>query len=378
MPQKLRTCLVGLAIAAFSSVSFAQDVHILLRAKDGKTWFHLGDPITLESACVNSATGGYLLPCSVVIKAEGASIGSLLSANRVDQITWLDAQSGAMPPPPRGECGNIYNELPSEESKVPTWQEVTLGEPFPVYVGQYKISADLAVDLELAERFGEKTKHSSSDEIEIGLDDNLAWEEHLIRFHECEYDDRLTLIPDSAAIAALRKHLDNCARTFDEPYAMLLHEIVWLRMQVEQPDLYARMLELERSRLVLRGEEEADLQKAELAQAQLNARDDANRIRQWFHNQYRSLLLETAQQLVLRYSLHPELHGNPDFQDDQEDGFENWHDAAATLFGGADRYMSRDEVAGYLKQAGFTQKFIGRFLKNHKNNLPGDLPSYQH
>ncbi len=270
------------------------------------------------------------------------------------------------------------NQLPSEESKVPTWHEVTLGEPFPVYVGQYKISADLAIDLERAARFGERTKHSSSDEIEIGLDDNLAWEDHLIHFHECEYDDRLTLIPDSAAIAALRKHLDNCARTFDEPYAMLLHEIVWLRMQVEQPDLYARMLELERSRPVLRGEEEADLQKAELAQAQLIAAGDANRIRQWFHDQYRSLLLETARQLVLRYRLHPELHGNPDFQGDQEDGFENWHDAAATLFGAADSYLSREEVGSYLKQAGFSQKFIGRFLKDHKNDLPGDLPSYQH
>jgi hypothetical protein len=255
---------------------------------------------------------------------------------------------------------------------------VTLQEPFPVYVGQYKISADLASDLEQAERFRERTKHSSSDEIEIGLDDNLAWEDHLIHFRECEYDDRLTLIPDSAAISALRKHLDSCARTFDEPYAMLLHEIVWLRLQVEQPDLYARMLELERSRPVLRGEEEADLQKAELAQAQLSAGGDANRLRQWFHEQYRRLLLETAQQLVLRYSSHPELHGDPDFQGDQEDGFENWHDVAATLFGGADSYISQDEVAGYLKQAGFSQKFIGRFLKNHKNDLPGDLPTYQH
>jgi hypothetical protein len=369
---------VGLAVAALSSVNFAQDVHILLRAKDDKTLFHLGEPITLEAACVNSVTGRYLVPCSVVLKAEGASIGSRLSADRIDQTTWLDAQSGALPPPPAGGCGNIDNQLPSEESKVPTWQEVTIGELFPVYVGQYKVRADLAIDLERAERFGEKTNHSSSDEIEISLDDNLAWEGHLIHFHECEYDDRLTLIPDSVTIAALHKHLDRCARTFDEPYAMLLHEIVWLKMQVEQPDLYARMLELERSRPVLLGEEQADLQKAELAQAQFSAGGDANRIRQWFHDQYRSLLLDTAQQLVLRYRSHPELHGKPDFQSDLEDGFDNWHDAAATLFGGADSYLSREEVAGYLNHAGFSQEFIGRFLKDHKNDLPLDLPAYPH
>jgi hypothetical protein len=120
------------------------------------------------------------------------------------------------------------------------------------------------------------------------------------------------------------------------------------------------------------------LQKAELGQAQLSAGGDATLIRHWFHDQYRRLLLETAQQLVLRYSSHPELHSDPDFQGDQEDGFDNWHDAAATLFGGADSYLSRREVSSYLKQAGFSQIFIGKFLKSHKNNLPGDLPTYSY
>jgi hypothetical protein len=300
-----------------------------------------------------------------------------LSADRIDQKTWLDAQSGTLPPPPFGGCGNTDTQLPSEESKAPAWQEVTLGEPFPVYVGQYKIRADLAIDLERAERFGDKARHSSSDEIEIGLDDNLGWKNHLVHFRECEYDDSLTLIPDEDAISALRKHLDACAQTFDETYAALLHKIVWLRMQVEQPDLYARMLELERSGPPLRGEEEADLQKLEVAQAQLIAANDSNRIRQWFHKQYRGLLAETAQQLVRTYKSHREVQvGDLDFQDDVEDGFGNWHDAAATLFGGADSYLSRKEVAGYLKQAGLSQKYIESFLKDHKNNLPGELPTY--
>jgi hypothetical protein len=84
--------------------------------------------------------------------------------------------------------------------------------------------------------------------------------------------------------------------------------------------------------------------------------------------------LETAQQLVLRYRSHPDLHGDPDFQGDQEDGFENWHDVAATLVGGADSYLTREEVARYLKEAGFSQKYIGVFLRDHKNNLPGAFP----
>jgi hypothetical protein len=235
----------------------------------------------------------------------------------------------------------------------------------------------LAIDLELAERFGEKKKHSSSDEIEIDMDDNLAWKDHLIHFRSCEYDDQLSLIPDADAIASLRKHLSACARTFDEPYAMLLHEIVWLRMQVEQPALYARMLELERNRPVLRGDDEADLQKMEVAQAQQNAAPEANLIRQWFHDQYRALLSETAQQLLLSYKVHPELHGDEDFQSDLWEGFANWHDAAATLSGGADSYLSREEVAGYLKQTGFSQNYINRFFKDHKSNLPGDLPTYR-
>jgi hypothetical protein len=118
------------------------------------------------------------------------------------------------------------------------------------------------------------------------------------------------------------------------------------------------------------------LQKAELAQARLGAAGDASRIRQWFDDQYRELLLETAQQLVLRYRSHPELHGDEDFQGDLEDGFENWHDAAASLFGGADSYVSRDEVINFLKRAGRPQKYIAIFLKDQKSDLPLSLPEY--
>jgi len=368
--------LLGLISLFACSPSPAEDAHILLRPKDGKTWFHLGEPIALEAVCVNSTTGRYLLPCTVVLKAEGVSPGTRLSADRIDQTTWLDAQSGALPPEPRGECGNVDNQLPSKESSTPTWQEVTLEEPFPVYVGQYKIRANLAFDLEMAQRFGEKVKHSSSDEIEIGLDDNLGWKDHLIHFQDCEYDDQLTLVPDEEAIAALRKHLNDCTGTFPEPYAELLHKIVWLKMQVEQADLYSRMLELESTRLPFRSEAEADLQRLELAQARLSARSDANRIRKSFHDQYRELLLETAQQLVRVYKLHPELRGDQDFQSDLDDDFANWHDAAASLFGGADSYISRDEVVGFLKQAGRSQQYIAVFLKQEKSNLPLIDPEY--
>jgi len=267
--------------------------------------------------------------------------------------------------------------MPSKESGIPAWQEVTLEEPFPVYAGQYRISADLAIDVERAQRFGEKEKHSSSDVIDIGLDDNLAWESHLIHFQGCDYDDQLTLVPDKEAIAALRKHLLDCAIEDDRPYAQLLHQIVWLKMQVEQPELYARMLELERTRLPFRSEAEADLQKQELAQARQSASSDANEIRKWFHDQYRELLLETAQQLVQVYKSHPELRGDEDFQVDLVDGFANWHDAAATLFGSADSYVTHDEVTNFLKQAGGSRSYISTFLKEHKSSLAGELPEYK-
>jgi hypothetical protein len=376
MSTRLHRYLMVVALAALGRTSSAQDIHIVLRAKDGKTWFHLGEPITLEAACIDQTTQRYLLPCSVVLKAEAISLGTRLSADRIDQMTWLDAQSGSLPPQPRGQCGNTDNHLPSQQTKVPAWEEVTLEEPVPVYVGRYRVRANLAFDLEIADRFGDKTGHSASDEVEIGLDDNLAWKNRLIHFRGCEYNVQLTLVPDEEAITALRKRLNDCARTLAEPYAGLLHEIVWLKMQVEQPDLYMRMLELERTRLPFREEADADLQKAELAQARLGAAGDASRIRQWFDDQYRELLLETAQQLVLRYRSHPELHGDEDFQGDLEDGFENWHDAAASLFGGADSYVSRDEVINFLKRAGRPQKYIAIFLKDQKSDLPLSLPEY--
>lgn len=287
--------LVGLVFLTFSATSLAQEVHILLRAKDGETSFHLGEPVTLEAACVDSATGHYLLPCTVVLKAEGVSPGSRMSADRIDQMTWEDAQTGKLPPGPLVGCGNLNNRLPSEVSHAPAWSEVTLEEPFPVHIGQYKMSALLAYDLEVSGRFGEPVNHSTSDEIEIGLDDNLGWKDRLINFDKCDYEAALTILPDEDAVAALRRHLGDCAAA-DWPSSIyqLLHRIVWLRMQVEQPDLYSRMLELERTRLPFRGDQEADLQKQELEQARASAAGDANRIRQWFHDQYRELLLQTA------------------------------------------------------------------------------------
>jgi hypothetical protein len=101
------------------------------------------------------------------------------------------------------------------------------------------------------------------------------------------------------------------------------------------------------------------------------------RIRQWFHDQYRDLLLETARQLVIAYKSHPELHSDPDFRDNLENGFENWHDGAASLWDGADGYLSRDETRDFLKQAGRSERYITAFLKNKKTQLPLILSHYR-
>ena len=379
MSRGLQTTPLAFVLLALCGLSSAQDVHINLRAKDGKTRFHLGEPIIVEVACMDSATQHYVLPCSIVLRAEASSLGSRISADRIDQLTWEDAQSGTLPPQPRAGCGNIDNALPSRESSEPTWEPLTLGEPFPVYVGDYKISANLAFDLEMESRSGGAPKHSSSDQLEIVLDDNLGWKYRLINFDKCDYDAALTILPDEDAVAALRHHLGDCASA-DWPSSIyqLLHRIVWLRMQVEQPDLYSRMLELERSRPALQGEEKADLQKMELEQARLSAAADANRIRQWFHDQYRELLLQTARQLVAKHSSHPELRTDQDFQEDLTDSFENWLDATASLPGGADRYVTRQEALYFLKRVGFSQTNVADLLKNQKPDPELGLPEHQH
>ena len=369
--------MLGMTAVVFGSACGAQEIHILLRPKGGRASFHLGESIEVEAACIDPVSKQYLLPCAVVLRAEGTSPDARLSADRIDKTTWLDAELGALPPEPRGGCGTISNPLPSQPSQKPSWRSVTLQEPFPVYSGQYKLKAVLAYDLEISDRFGEPQSHSSSDEIEISLDDNLGWKTDLMRFRNCDYDDQLTLVPDQDAIRALRKHLDDCAVDDDRSFAQLLYKITWLKMQVERPKLYARMLELENIRLPFRGEDEAELQKRELEEARLSVEGDANQIRQWFHDQYRELLLETSRQLVAAYKLHPDLRANEDFESDLEDGFGNWHDAAATLVGGADSYVTPDEVTNFLKQVGRSASYISTFLNEHKSSLPGELPEYR-
>ncbi len=354
MPQQVRMSILCLIAILGGTSCLGQDMRILLRPVDGTTSFHLGEPIALEAACVASGTERYLVPCAVVLRAEPISAGGRLTADRVDQTAWLDAQSGDLPPKPRGVCGTISTQLPSQQSAAPAWHVVTLGEPFPAYAGQYKIKAILAFDLEISERFENAERHFASDEVEIAVHDNLDWKNRLIHFHNCDYDDGLTVMPDADAIAAMSQHLDDCAVDDDESFATLLHEIVWLKMQVDEPGLYSRLLELEHGQAAEPGE--------------------ANRIRQWFHDQYRRLLIRTARQLVNTYKSHPELHGDQEFQENLEGGFENWHDAAASLFDGADGYVRREEVADFLKQAGRSQKYVAQFLKDKKSDLPLKVP----
>lgn len=362
----------------FSGACGAQEIHILLRPKDGRTSFHLGEPIEVEAACIDPVSQQYLSPCVAVLKAE-ASPTARLSADRIDQTTWLDAELGALPPKPRGVCGTISNPLPSQPSQKPDWRAVTLQEPFPVYSGQYKLKAVLAYDWEVSDRFGEPQSHSSSDEIEISLDDNLGWKNRLVNFDKCDYDVALTILPDEDAIAVLRRHLGDCASA-DWPSSIyqLLHRIVWLKMQVEQPNLYSRMLELEHTQTPPQRVDDPDPPRMKLEQSQSNAADDANRIRQWFREQYRELLLQTGQQLVAKSKAHPELRGDQDFQEDLADSFQNWLDASASLFGGADTYVTHEETINFLKRAGFSQKYVAELLKNQKSDPELGFPEYQH
>jgi hypothetical protein len=122
-----------------------------------------------------------------------------------------------------------------------------LEEPFPASVGQYKITAILGFDLEVQDRFGEAEEHSSSGAVEIAVDDDLGSKDRVTHFHNCDYENVLTVVPQKEAITALRHHLDDCAVEDSEFFATLLREIVWLKMQVEQPRLYSRMLVLEQN-----------------------------------------------------------------------------------------------------------------------------------
>jgi hypothetical protein len=131
MCKRLRVSLLALiAIAPVSGP--AQDIHIMLRPKEGKTSFHLGEPITVEAVCASRETNLYLAPCHVVLVAEPIAGGARLSANRLDQLTWRDAMNGSLPPRLRGACGTIDNPLPSIESHLPSWQDVTLRGASPV------------------------------------------------------------------------------------------------------------------------------------------------------------------------------------------------------------------------------------------------------
>jgi hypothetical protein len=360
--------LIGLVRFRFFSLllvlscgtAVAQDIHILLRPKNGKNWFHLGEPITMEVACVAAGTQRFLLPCDVVLQVKPVSIDSRVSADRAGAIMMQDAECGNLPPKPRGMCGTMSSQPPHQQSQKLVWQEAKLGEPFPATVGDYAITAVLAYDLELNEQFQQGEALSTSNVVEISTDDDMGWKAKLLQFKGCDYDDELTILPDDDVIKILRRHLNNCAVEEDESFGKLMREIVWLELQVKRPEMYTRIKELEAYQPV-EGEQPAE-------------GEESKRIGQWFHDGYRDLLLETARQLVSTYKSHPELSHDDDFSNNLESGFENWYEAAASLCGGADSYISHDEVVKFLKDAGRSREYIETFLKTQKDDVPAISP----
>jgi hypothetical protein len=346
----MKSYYLGLLIAVSCASCVAEEVHVLVRPKEGKTTFHLGEAITMEVACVGAVTQRYLSPCDVRLQAKPVSTGSRMSVDRINEMVLLDATCSGLPYAPRGVCGTIAARLPSEQSEKPVWQEFTLQEPFPSSIGQYKIAAALAFEAEIQENRGVSDTQSSSDEVEITIDDEFGWKSRLIQFPNCDYEEAVTVLPDNDAVSALRSHLNDCAVEDSESFSTVLQKIVWLELQLKRPSLYARIMQLEAGQPAAEGE--------------------SNPIAHWFRDEYRALLLQTARQLVLAYKSQPELHRDEDFQDNLESSFENWHDAAASLCGGSDDYVSRVEVAGFLQEAGFSQKYIRAFLRNQKTNLP--------
>lgn len=311
--------------------------HIELRAKD-KTSFRLGEPITIEAACFVTPIQKYTGDCRVRLKATPLQIDGKLSLDPPNTGLLRDGLCGRFP---TGGCGVL--ESPRDEMTVdPIWETVTVEEHFPVTAGAYILGvADASIGY-IEGDLGEYLSSSSADALRIEIEDDPAWHAALFHPKGCDYE-ALRVWPEVKAISSLRRELGDCAKTdraLDLKNAM--DAIVSLELQMNHPDLYKRMQELENY--------------------ETPRESEADRIRSWFQTQYRALLIEAASQLVDEYRAHPEKHQDDDFDDELDNAFDNWKDALTDFCDHEHPLVNRRESMLFLRNAGRSPEYINSFL----------------
>lgn len=315
----------------------AQTASLLLRGHEGKTAFRVGEPVTLEVACLD-AGGNYISPCSATLRVEPRTGGKLA----LDPVNSFMLQDVLCARYQVAFCGTPVDLPKAQQSSQPKWREVTLDEHFPASAGLYSVTA--SVDSLLDSPF--ESFSAKPQTLEITITDDPDWKARVLQFENCKYDETLTVLPDPRnAIAALRDHLGDCAKQNDDILNNTIAAIVWLDLQSNHTEIYQRIREFH------------SIHSSDSFHSPYG-REPAH-IRRWVRARYRALVLETANQLVREYQSHPDKHGEADYNDEFDDAFTNWQKSITV---GCRPFLSAPEIQRLLKAAGRNDEYIRDFL----------------
>ena len=309
----------------------------MLRGHEGKTTFRVGEPVTLEFACVD-AGGSYISLCAATLRVEPRTGGKIA----LDPVNSYMLQDVLCAQYQVAFCGTPVDLPKARQSSQPKWHEVTLEEHFPASAGLYSVKA--SVDSFLDSPF--ESSSAKPQTLEITITDDPEWKAKVLHFENCKYDQTLTVLPDARnAIAALRDRLGDCAKQSDDILNNTIAAIVWLDLQSNHTEIYQRIREFHSVH----------------SSDSMNPphRREPAHIRRWVRARYRALVLETANQLVREYQSHPDKHREADYNNEFDDAFTNWRKSITV---GCLPFLSAPEIQRLLKAAGRSDEYIRDFL----------------
>lgn len=324
---------VALRLGLFSliaTLAAAQaPMRVLLRTKGEVKTIHLGEPIAVEFACMVEPGREVETFCWPQVEIKPVSGGARVSLEQSRHDLLDEALTASYP---IGVCGTVPSPGKLTFTAEPEWKSENIDAKFPVAAGLYEIHAQVS-DANGA------TYEAQPVQLEVIGDP--SWHDRLLQLPGCTTDSALGVLPDEPrALATLRAHLAECAKENDFALREAIEQIVWLELQTKAPEILNKIQQREMTYIPDKPME--------------------SEVQRWMRARYRSLLLETARQLVEQHRHRPK---NEDLETDIEMAFTNWGEMMRNFTDFDHPLLTHGEIAAFLRAAGYSEEDVRMFFQ---------------
>lgn len=316
-------------LGTMAGAETAPPMRVLLRVRDDAMTVKVGEPITVEYACMVEPGGEVDSSCTARVEVKAISGGARLSLDPAQHVLLDEALKASFP---IGVCGTTVGPGKLAYTAEPEWKSMEVTTHFPVEAGLYEIHASVS---------DESGATYEAQPVELEVVGDPGWHNSLLQTKGCMTDTALGVLPDEPrAMAAMRAHLAECAKENDFALRDAIEQIVWLELQTKAPGILSKM-------------QQRDTTYTPNKPVEIE-------VRRWMRAQYRSLLLETARQLVGQHRRDPK---NDDSEIEVEMGFAYWGEMMRNFTEFDHPLLTRAEVTSFLKAAGYSGEDVKEFFQ---------------